>query len=359
MRKILTLILLLLIPYLTVAQDIGGNYYVAPDGDDNGSGTYAEPWATFQKAINTAVAGDTVYFRGGIYYEDGDITYNPNRGIGSNGANGIYVCYFNYPGESPIFDWSQYNEEDWFNTGLEGQHLNLIHFRGLEFRNILQRYGDSNTLAAGVLAQGIICIQSYNLTFENMVIHNVGGRAVSLSSGLDQHPEVAYDTTIFLNCDFYDLCDSVCMSTDQEVCNTSSVGGISDGIKVDNYGGQYVLIQGCRIWHHGDNGIDVSSSARYEIKNCWVFRGGDFEFTEASGPYAGEGSGIKYGSILPYANQVTRVINNNISAFNLSFGFDESNSGSYYYMLKGEIYNNTSYKNYYGLGTSVGKLIQL
>ena len=36
------------------------DYYVAPTGSDANAGTMAAPFATLQKAVNTAVAGDTV-----------------------------------------------------------------------------------------------------------------------------------------------------------------------------------------------------------------------------------------------------------------------------------------------------------
>ncbi|HPM03456.1 MAG TPA: hypothetical protein PK816_14960, partial [Candidatus Cloacimonadota bacterium] len=37
-------------------------------GSDTNPGTKDRPWATWQKAFNSAIAGDTVYFRGGVWY---------------------------------------------------------------------------------------------------------------------------------------------------------------------------------------------------------------------------------------------------------------------------------------------------
>ena len=42
-------------------------YYVAPNGNDGGSGSRSSPWRTIAKAQAVAVGGDTVYFRGGAY----------------------------------------------------------------------------------------------------------------------------------------------------------------------------------------------------------------------------------------------------------------------------------------------------
>ena len=56
------------------------DYYVSTAGSDSNAGTMAAPWATLQKGINTAVAGDTVYIRGGTY----KITTPANSGAGVN-----------------------------------------------------------------------------------------------------------------------------------------------------------------------------------------------------------------------------------------------------------------------------------
>ena len=82
------------------AQDIGGDYYVATDGNDGDDGSYATPWATWDKAASTAVAGDTVYFLGGVYYEN-TVT------IDNSGSLGNPICFFGYPSDTVILDGSQ------------------------------------------------------------------------------------------------------------------------------------------------------------------------------------------------------------------------------------------------------------
>ncbi|HEY3446513.1 MAG TPA: DUF4082 domain-containing protein [Myxococcales bacterium] len=51
------------------ASPSGPQYYVATTGNDANPGTLAQPWRTIQKAMNSAVAGDTVNIRGGTYQE--------------------------------------------------------------------------------------------------------------------------------------------------------------------------------------------------------------------------------------------------------------------------------------------------
>ena len=65
--KILLVYLFFLIS-INLSAQTGGVYFVPVDGDDNNPGTYTQPWATWNKAFATADAGDTVYFRGGVYY---------------------------------------------------------------------------------------------------------------------------------------------------------------------------------------------------------------------------------------------------------------------------------------------------
>lgn len=78
------------------APALGADYYVAPDGNDGGPGSEQAPWQTLAKAAQTAVAGDTVYLRAGTYAE----LLVPQ----SSGADGAWITFMAYPGESPVID---------------------------------------------------------------------------------------------------------------------------------------------------------------------------------------------------------------------------------------------------------------
>jgi parallel beta-helix repeat protein len=71
-------------------------YYVATDGNDSNPGTFAKPFRTIQKGVNTVSAGDTLYVKAGTYYEQ--IT------ISSSGMSSSPVTVSGYPGERPIID---------------------------------------------------------------------------------------------------------------------------------------------------------------------------------------------------------------------------------------------------------------
>ncbi len=50
-------------------RPVTGDYYVSPDGNDDNSGTQEQPWASIQKAVNTAEAGKTIVVKEGYYNE--------------------------------------------------------------------------------------------------------------------------------------------------------------------------------------------------------------------------------------------------------------------------------------------------
>jgi hypothetical protein len=104
MKKHLAFIaLIIMLAQLTHAT----TYYVSNSGNDNYSGTStSSPWQTCGKATSTVSAGDTVYFMGGTYFEshtssDGNTcTLYITRG----GATNDPVVYKAYPGmPRPIF----------------------------------------------------------------------------------------------------------------------------------------------------------------------------------------------------------------------------------------------------------------
>jgi len=63
MKKCLCILLTLFLSY----NAFGDTYYIATNGNDSYSGTLIQPWKTWQKAFIMAQAGDTVFFRGGVY----------------------------------------------------------------------------------------------------------------------------------------------------------------------------------------------------------------------------------------------------------------------------------------------------
>jgi parallel beta-helix repeat protein len=93
-------------------------YYVANSGNDANTGTtLTAPFKTIQKAMNKAVAGDTVYVRGGTYREEISV-------YSGGGSAGNYVNLFAYNNEVPVIKgsdlvtgWVKHSGNIWKKTG--------------------------------------------------------------------------------------------------------------------------------------------------------------------------------------------------------------------------------------------------
>jgi hypothetical protein len=71
-------------------------YYIAPNGSNSNPGTQAQPFASLQEAHDVAVAGDTIYMRGGLYLFPAKTTFT------RDGASGNRIEVFNYPAKYPL-----------------------------------------------------------------------------------------------------------------------------------------------------------------------------------------------------------------------------------------------------------------
>jgi hypothetical protein len=80
----------------------GTTYYVATDGNDSNNGSINSPWLTVQHAADTAVAGDTVLVRGGVYNEYVDFHVSGDAAAGP-------ITFASYPGEAATIDGTGLN----------------------------------------------------------------------------------------------------------------------------------------------------------------------------------------------------------------------------------------------------------
>ncbi|NLA47843.1 MAG: T9SS type A sorting domain-containing protein [Bacteroidales bacterium] len=317
-------------------------FYVAPTGgSDFNPGTINKPWATWQKAFNTAQAGDTVYFRGGIWYPTEVLKINPKSGIGNNGSPGNPVCYFAYPGETPVLDFKNayapppnpHGPGNRYLTGIDLVDAHWIYFKGLTVRNVYQR--DEN-----VNARAIIGTPVSNMTFENVTVHNIGGAGFYMNGvvGVQGHNYgwdsglgyVPYDTVRYINCDAYQCCDSLPANVGNDP------GNMGDGFKHMNYAIGYVSYEGCRAWHCSDDGFD---NAMKNVINCW-------SFDHAYPGYNFEGNGFKPG----VAGNETVVFKNNLIAFCSGHGIQPVVYGTFTGGYR--LYNNTIYRSAVGISVT-------
>ncbi len=343
MKKHLMLVLL-----ATSSIVYGKTYYVATNGKDSNNGTsLSTPFATWQRGINAAYPGDTVYVRGGIYFLAGNnpfVEINPQAWPTPKGRSGTKakpICFWAYPpdyesGNIPILDCSKAYET--YGTNFSCFGLNAVeywHIKGITVRNAFQR-GNANRRP-----QGFGATLSANLKFENCTAHNISARGFYYESGAWNTwdaPNALWssDTTYFINCDAYDIRDSV---------NCSS----GDGWKCGNYYGGVLIFDGCRAWDYSDDGFDPGGAGKRIIRNCWAMSGNKYS-SLCSGNI--EGNGFKTAAVgndqaghYPQGYSFVEVTNC-IAANCIGYGF--YNNLELGRDNKARYFNNTAYRNHGG-----------
>jgi hypothetical protein len=308
------------------------DYYVSPSGNDSDAGTFEEPWLTPQKAFETADAGDTVYFRGGTYspsvYESGaDIyLYDPDGGRGNNGTSSNRIYYMNYPGETPIIDFSDCTPPGNYNTGIYLDEVHYVGFYGLTLQGLA---------TGGVSGPNVNVFEAYacsNIHYERLVVKNNAGAGIRSFSGMGDDVGIYSDTTRIINCDAFN--------------NVDYGHNYADGFKFDQDKDAYLYFEGNRAVFNSDDGFDISGSALRIFINNWSF---------GNGWYAGgNGNGFKTGALRDTVDYSTLIFVSNLAAFNRDLnedggcGFGTPDfvvSDTSYRRSNARYYNNTSYRN--------------
>ncbi len=316
MKKILIVIFLLINSIVSAKT-----FYVATNGRDSNPGSFSQPWLTWNKGMTSASAGDTVYFRGGIY----PATTLDGEGIWANGGTAtLGVYYFAYPGETPILDGANItNPSLGVNFGIRAWGVQNVHFKGLTIRNFHERFTD-------VITQGITAEDIGNSTFENMVFHDIDG----IGLGIYDY----YGTITVKNCDAYNVCDYLAWWPGQN--------GVA--FQCNNYAHLYgsrvydskIIYEGCRAWSFSDNGFAGGGGGYIEYKNCWAFDGGILN---------GEGCGFKLRASIRTDQEtiipIQRKLISCIGALNGHYAFSDNNRG--YTRQNSQYFNCVAYHNGY------------
>jgi uncharacterized protein YjdB len=290
---------------------IAETYYVSPTGSNNSyPGTINQPWATWQKAFNTAQAGDTVYLRGGTWYP----TVQTNSVRSGTAANPI--CFFNYPGETPVLDCINFPTSSGSISGLDIYLHKYLRFKGLTIQNVRQT-------TPGQWISGISYVSTGGTVyFENMVSTGHGGTGIWIAG---------YDTLYLINCDSHHNCDSF-------PAPGSLVGGRADGYNITSGGTnvdtfKIAYVSGCRSWKNSDDGFDISSTKQLDVSNCWSFN---------NDLLSGDHTGFKfcYSHVLASGK---RKVYNTISANNPADAYSCLNLVDPYFGPRMMYYNNTAY----------------
>ena len=297
-------------------------YYVATDGDDSALGTTVdEPWKTVVKAITTAGAGDTVYFRGGTYRTVKSATDSNIISIGTTpgamfstaGDANNRITFKSYPEETAIITSMKLRDElsDWtlvrgnvYSTDLLEQELDTERVErvsncsedGVPLR-LMTAYGDSgdeNDLdGPGQWSRDINDHKLYvwstdgnnpgtHQTEFSEFVHGGSSTIEIMRNPSDDDDEADYLTFegLVIEGGLY----PIDVFTDYiEIKNCVIRNSYGDGIKgegaepadYDNpddpseanyFNCSYGLIEGCDIYNFGESGIDITGG------DYWIIR---------------------------------------------------------------------------------------
>jgi len=319
-----------LLGFILIVVELGAqSHYVSPTGTASWKeSAKIETPCSIETANDNLDAGDTVYFRGGIYYSrifpSSDITGSPSAGI----------ILKNYPGETPVIDM---NHTDYCNLD-DVSHL-LI--QGITFKNPLGDYavyisgydnppicnvtitnctfigggiysdmGEniqilncniSDTPGAGIVFYGSEFYKLTKTRIENCILTNTGNDAITLHADDDHNNLGSYhllknnivDGVLDENC--YDITSGNHIVLDGNISIGCPEPGVNIGgnvtenqvkwvrivnhisydlglggehIYVGGYGNEYINISKCTIYGQGENAmlIDSSTASMNEIR---------------------------------------------------------------------------------------------
>lgn len=277
--------------------------YVATDGDDANPGTIVQPHMTITKAISVAVAGDTIYVRGGTFHLTSTITITATK----SGTESQLFTLTAFNDEIPILDFSgQAN-------GAKGISLrsNYWHIRGLQIKGA----GDN----------GMEINFGSNNIIERCTFLENRDSGLQLSNGSANNR--------IINCDSYYNADPP---------DYADADGFAPKLTVGS--GNYFY--GCRAWGNVDDGWDGylrgANDMTTTLENCWTWGNGYLKDGTDPGPQA-NGNGFKMGGgdNGNSAQLMHHAILINCMAFdNKNKGFDQNNNVGSMTLLNCTGYNN-------------------
>jgi pectate disaccharide-lyase len=254
-------------------------YYLAPTGSDAGEGTFDFPWYNIQKAIDAAVAGDTIILRGGTYYpsmmKDGTKT---TVRISTSGTSDKYITIKNYPDEFPVLNFKDQPKK----LGIRGIQLNgdYWHIKGIHITqagdNAIKLEGNHNIIER--------CTFSYN-----------DDTGLQLGFGHDFSDSGFGSSNDGSHCAYNDIIDCDAYLN----CDADNFGSDADGFACKMHNGLMNRFIRCRSWDNADDGWDLfETDYPVYLIECWAWGSGraeNFTWVDSSGSFQGNGNGIKLG----------------------------------------------------------------
>ncbi|KAF8757006.1 Pectate lyase [Rhizoctonia solani] len=278
--------------------------YVSPSGSDSNAGTLDAPLKSIQTAINKAVAGDTIYLRGGTY------SLTTNLQITKNGTASAKYTLTNYQSEKHPAE---------LGGSIPNKDRGILHMRALT----------GGSLASSALINGpygVFSRDASNNYYERISAHD------NYETGLQI--QGAASNNIVVNVDSYNNRDP------------RKNGESADGIGIKEGSGTGNVIRGSRFWNNVDDGLDFwEFLSPVTVENCYSW-GNGFNRQNRWGfsPFEGDGNGYKLGGGAK-DTPVAHVVKNSIAWNNAAGGFvDNTQPG------KMQISRNTAWNNIGGSG---------
>jgi parallel beta-helix repeat protein len=272
---------------------------------DSNSGTESAPFKTIQRGVNVAVAGDTVFVKGGIYYE---------KITGANsGMAGAPITFKNYGNDVVTIDGSNFSDY----RVVYFRNNNHIIWDGLDVRNgatrgawfrgdysIIQnsKFYDNGSLGK-TGATGLTVIESDNVIIRNCTAYKNGWNGISVeqSNNTTVEHNVSHDNTSHMGIQLFQ--------------NYSETGKMWSNNNV-----RYNTV------YNNSNGIFSLHQENNEILNNVIFNNRDDGILLSA----------TYNGISSYAGH-TKIFNNTISG-NGRYGI--GNDSSTYMLVKNNIIAN-------------------
>ncbi|MBN1788400.1 MAG: right-handed parallel beta-helix repeat-containing protein [Sedimentisphaerales bacterium] len=258
---VLALILCLL---LALCPAVADDYFVDPNGNDTtGDGSIGNPWQTIPKAVSIAVAGDTIYLRGGQH------DYSSTISITTSGSSSNRITLQNYQDENAIIDFSDQQRVSNY-RGIE-LHGDYWHFKGFTIR----RSADNAIFIDG----------SYHI-LEQIVVYENGDSGIQIYASSGTYP--SYNQII--NCDSYLNYDPY---KNGENADGFAAKGPTPAPDERDIGPGNVF-RGCRAWSNSDDGWDFwYAGSGVLAEDCWTWSNGINIWSVS--PFNGDGNGFKLG----------------------------------------------------------------
>ena len=293
---------------------------MATNGLDSNDGSSNNPFATVMKAQSAAASGDTVYLRGGTYHLDNSnltATNNPWAIVNNMTKSGI--SYLAYPGELPVFDFSNVKPVGYRVTAFLVTANSCV-FKGFDVVGVQVTIQTNHTQSENFRVAG----GSFNL-FEQLRMHDGMGNGWYLTDGA---------SNLVLNCDAYNnrgLDSGSLGNTDGFGCHPAHTWGTGN------------ILRGCRAWFNSDDGYDcINAFAPVTFDHCWSFFNGYFtNFANSTG----DGNGFKSGGYGISGSRYPTPVPHHITEFSLSVGNRVNGFYANHHLGGLDWFNNTACQN--------------